>query len=35
MLRVIEIDADGLDGHTFPASGVVREECPEMEILDL
>ncbi len=35
VLRVIEVDADGLGGQALPAFGVVREELPEMQIPDL
>lgn len=33
--RIVEVDADGLDRHTLPASGVVREELPEVQLPDL
>ena len=35
MLRIIEIDADGLDGHSLAARSVVSEEFSEMQLADL
>ena len=35
VLRIVEVDADGLDRHPLPALGVVREELPEMQLADL
>ena len=35
VLRIVEVDADGLDRHPLPAGGVVREELPKMQLPDL
>ena len=35
VLGVVEVDADGLGGEALAAVGVVREELPEVQLLDL
>lgn len=32
VLRIIEVDADGLSRHALPALWIVREECPKMPL---
>ena len=31
VLRVVEVDAGGLNGHPLPALGIVREKLPKMQ----